>query len=223
MSDAFERLFTAGRAAVLAGEHQVQEPPFEGGRRWGFSALLRPDAASAAVLEEVAREAVDAAGGGHWLTGTAARSHLTVRCLEHWRAAVDADDPAVRRYAAALATATAGIRPLRFRVVGLTLTPSSVLACAVPSCGDADRMAGAFAQALGPDGWLERDFGRDLWYLTLVHFTEAIKEPERLVAWVAERRAREVTEVVADEVQLAQFVLDGEAMVPRVVVSLGLS
>jgi hypothetical protein len=197
-------------------------PPLEGGNRWGFSALLRPDATAAESLDAVAREAADVAGGGHWLTGAAASSHLTLRALEPWREAIDADDPLVRRYCAALETATDGIKPLIFQIVGLTLTPSSVLACAVPSGGDADRMAGAFAAALGADGWYEREFVREFWYLTLVHFADVIEKPARLVEWVGARRTGGITTVHVDEVELAQWCFAGDGVVPRPVVATSL-
>lgn len=213
--EAFDRLFAEGQSAVRAGKHGVQGRPVEGGARWGLSALLRPDAAAAEVLAEVTRQAADVAGGDHWLTGAAASSHLTLRSLEPWRHMIAADDPLVRRYAAALAVAVDGIGPLPFTVVGLTLTRSSVMACAVPANDAADRLAAAFSEALGSDGWHENEFIREFWYLNLVHFADAIQAPEKLIGWVADRRDREIATVVVDEVQLTQWQYAGSGMLPR--------
>lgn len=222
MREVFDRLFAEGREAVASGRHETQTPPVEGSVRWGCSALLRPDAASAAALDLVARGAAGAVGGTHWITGAADRSHLTVRGLEYWREKIGPDDPLVRRYTAALATAAWEIKPLTFDVTGLTLTSSSVLACALPRGGSADRLAAAFAEALGPDGWREDEFDRDIWYLTLVHFTGAVEDPDRLAGWVGDRRELPVATVHADEVQLAQWLYDGDGMVPHVLASVPL-
>jgi hypothetical protein len=199
----------------------TQTPPVEGGRRWGFSALLRPDAEAAAALDEVAREAAALAGRAQWVTGAAESSHLTMRALEYWRSGMTADDPLVRRYAAALATAVEGVGPLTFSVEGLTLTASSVLAHAAPSDGGADRLAAAFAAALGPDGWLEHGFPRDFWYFTLVHFAGPVERPERLVEWVAGHRRRRVATAAVGEVELAHWRFAGRGMLPVPVAASG--
>jgi hypothetical protein len=44
------------------------------------------------------------------------------------------------------------------------------------------------AQELGPAGWREAGFRRDIWYSTLVHFAGDIDRPEELVRWVEHRR-----------------------------------
>jgi hypothetical protein len=211
---AFDRLFASGCEALRAGRPVTQTPPVEKGARWGLSALLRPGAEAAAALDLVAKEAAAAAGIGQWVTGAAVCSHLTIRGLEHWRSGIGAGDPLVRRYAAALTTAAEGIGPLTFEVAGLTLTPSSVLAHALPSDGATGRLASAFAAALGADGWLEHDFPRDFWYLTLVHFAGAVEHPDRLVAWVAEHRDRAITTMKVEEVELSHFRFTGRGMLP---------
>lgn len=212
--ETFDRLFAEGRAAVSAGAHRVQEPPIDGGFRWGLSALLRPDASSAEVLSKIAGEASDVAGGGHWVTGSTASSHLTLRALEPFRKDLSEDDPAVNRYVAALAAGVAGVGPLTFTVTGVTLTPHSVMACASPLDDGADRLAAAFAAALGSDGSYEGEFNRDYWYMNLVHFGGAISEPARLIEWVAARRSQEIARVVVDEVQLACWRFTGAGMLP---------
>ena len=212
--EAFDRLFAEGQAAVSAGAHRVQEPPIDGGFRWGLSALLRPDVSSAEVLSKVADEASNVAGGGHWVTGSAASSHLTLRALETFREDLNEGDPAVKRYVAALAAAAAGAGPLMFTVTGVTLTPHSIMACALPLDDGADRLAAAFARALGSDGSYEGEFTRDFWYMNLVHFGGTIPEPARLIDWVAARRDQEIATVVVDEVQLVRWRFTGNGMVP---------
>jgi hypothetical protein len=220
--EAFDDLFAEGRSAVSAGRHRIQTPPVEGGHRWGLSALLRPDPASAATLDRLAHEAAATAGGDQWVTGAAVSSHLTVRSLEPWRDSIAEDDPLVRRYAEALAVAVDGIGPLTFIIVGLTLTPGSVMACAVPSDGRADRLAGAYGTALGADGWHENEFTRELWYLNLVHFADTIDAPDRIIDWVAARREREIATVTVDGVQLARWRFSGVGMVPHSVAAVNL-
>ena len=129
----FDQLFADGAAALIDGSHGTQVAPPGDGRRWGVSVVLRPDPEAAASLEALAHEAAAVAGDGHWLTGAAANSHLT---CARWSGRVNEirdDDPCVARYATALRTAVAGVRPLTFAVTGLTLTPLSVMACAVPA------------------------------------------------------------------------------------------
>ncbi|BEL06503.1 hypothetical protein Q0Z83_046940 [Actinoplanes sichuanensis] len=213
--EAFDALYAEGRSAVSAGEYRMQRPPVEGGLRWGLSALLRPDPSSATDLDRLSREAAGVAGGEHWVTGAVTSSHLTLRSLEAWRDTIAEDDPLVQRYAAALAVAVTGIGPLTFTVVGLTLTPGSVMACAVPSSDGADRLAAAYGRALGADGTHENEFTREFWYSNLVHFADRIRNPDRLIDWVAARRDRELATVDVDEVQLTQWRFAGTGMVPR--------
>src|SRR4051794_15783330 len=78
----FDQLFAEGAEAVLSGAHGIEVTPPDGGRRWGVSVLLRPEAEAALALAALAGEAAAMAGDGHWLTGAAHSSHLTVRALE---------------------------------------------------------------------------------------------------------------------------------------------
>jgi hypothetical protein len=210
----FDQLFAEGAAAVAAGSHGRQEVPGAGGTRWGVSALLRPDPEPAASLEVLTREAAAVAGDGHWLTGSAATSHLTVRAMEHPRDDIRDDDPRVARYAAALGAAVVGVGPLRFDVVGLTLTPLSVMACALP-VGDApDRLSAGYAEALGPDAWLEKGFRRDIWYLNILHFAAPVRDPQALIGWVADRRALPPIPIRVTEVEIATWQFTGTGMAP---------
>ena len=213
----FDRLFAEGAEAVLSGEHGIELPPEQGGRRYGVSAVLRPDPAAAAAIEVVAREAAAVAGPGHWLTGAAHSSHLTMRAREWPRAERVVDgDPCVERYAAALRTAMTGIGPLEFTVVGLTLTRLSVMACALPAGDGPDLLSAAYTEALGPDAWLENDLGfhRSIWYLNLLHFAAPIRQPRALVDWVAERRTGTPITVRVPEIQIAAWRFTGAGMTP---------
>lgn len=122
----------------------------------------------------------------------------------------------MNRYAVALAVAAAQVGPLRFDVVGLTLTPGSVMAHAVPVDDQADRLADAYTDALGADGRYENRRGvlRDFWYLNLLHFADAIQHPDRLIAWVAEHRDHDIATVVVKEVRLVHWRFSGNGMHP---------
>ena len=120
----FDELFDEAVPTVLAGGHGRDEPPVEGGR-WPVTVVLLPDDALATRLHEVTLEAARLAGPGHWHTGAAGVSHLTVRALEGYRASVTVEDPAVARYARAMRRAAARCGPVGVEVTGLTLTPST--------------------------------------------------------------------------------------------------
>lgn len=211
-----DRLFLDGQAAVSAGKHSIQTPPVEGGPRWGLSVLLRPDSASSEDLARTAHEAARVAGGTQWTTGAKDSAHLTMRTLEPWRETIAPNDVLMNRYADALAVATAQVGPLRFDVVGLTLTPGSVMAHAMPVDDHADRLADAYTNVLGEDGWYENSRGilRDFWYLNLVHFADTIQHPDQLIAWTTERRDHDIATVIVDEVQLVQWRFSGNGMHP---------
>ena len=211
----FDQLFAEGAQALADGSHGIQVAPAEGGMRWGVSALLRPDAGAAASLEALAHAAAAVAGDGHWLTGVAGSSHLTMRALEYPREDIRDDDPCVARYAEALRTAAAGVRPLAFDVIGLTLTRLSVMACALPVDDAPDRLSAAYAAALGPDGWLESGFRRDIWYLNVLHFAAPVRDPRALTDWIAARRASAPIRLRVSEVEIAAWRFTGSGMAPR--------
>ena len=111
-AERFDRLFTQGSAAALAGTHHREIPLFDGGR-YGLSVALLPPADDARRLGELACEATEVAGGGHWMTGSEATVHFTVRCLEPYRDHLPAGDPFVARAGEAVARAAARSRPVR--------------------------------------------------------------------------------------------------------------
>ncbi|WP_432882871.1 hypothetical protein ACQPYH_40470 [Kribbella sp. CA-245084] len=139
-------------------------------------------------MDTLTAEAAALSGPGHWETGQLDSAHLTVRALEPRRDVIPPDDPTLGRYQSALDRATkASTWPLRFHVTGLTLTPGSVMACALPVDGGADLFSDHLTAELGPDARHEPE-RRDIWYLNLLHFTTDIAKPDELIDWVAARR-----------------------------------
>jgi hypothetical protein len=211
----FDRLFERGRDAVLRSEHARDTPPADGDERWGISVVFRPDPEVAAALDAAAGEAMAYCGPGHWPTGAVVASHFTVRSLEGYRDPVPDGDAAVARYAAAVARAAARRPgPVRLAMTGVTLTPTSVMCSAEPVDAAAGELATALGEELGPDGWHEADFNRDIWYANLVHFTGPIADPEGLVGWAADRRRRGFGETKITEIELMRWAYDGRQVVP---------
>lgn len=183
----FDALFEKGRDAILARAGQYEIPPVDGGR-WGMSVVLRPDRAIARQIEDLTGEAMKLAGKPHWPTGYADSSHFTVRALETHRVDVPEDDANVTRYLDALRAAAATAGPISLAITGVTLTPNSVMLCADPIENTIQEFYGELGEALGADGWLEANLGRNIWYANLVHFTSAPDHPRELVDWVARCR-----------------------------------
>ncbi|MER7277529.1 hypothetical protein ABT369_24110 [Dactylosporangium sp. NPDC000244] len=204
----FDRLFSRGRDAVTNGAHFADVCPVEGGR-WGMSAALVPDGPVADRLAHVAAELAQLAGPGHWPTGAQDAIHLTVRAIEVHRPELSGADPLVARCAAALARAAAGARRVRFRLDGVTLTPSGVMACAYPLDDAADDFADRLGLELGEDGWFEAAYRRDIWYATLLHFAAEVSDPAELVEWVSQRRSMQLGVVELDGAELLTFRYNG--------------
>ena len=216
----FDRLFAEARLALLTGTHQVQSAPADNGPRWGISAVLRPDPLAARAIEQIAMTAASVVGANHWMAGAAASSHLTLRGgLERYRTSVPAGDPLVARYAAALQTAAGGTGPIRFAVTGLTLTPTSVMACAIPADAAADDLAAAFYAALSADGLQAAGYTPDIWYFNLVYFTGPVRDAADLIDWVAARRAAALADVLVTDLQIARWRYTGTGMRPVVLAS----
>jgi hypothetical protein len=205
---AFDRLFERGRDAVLSGAHYRDTPPVEGGR-WGLSVVLLPDMSSMERISTVTAEAMRLAGPGHWPTGVVEAVHFTVRAIQVHRRMVPADDPLELRCAAGLRRAAAAARSIRLRLSGLTLTPSGVMLCAFPEDGAADDFADRLGKELGADGWFEAEYQRDIWYATLVHFTDQIRDPSGLVDWVAAQRDLALDVTAVSEAELVRFAYNG--------------
>lgn len=165
-------------------------------------------------LADLTHEAAAIAGPGHWVTGCRDGAHATVRALERYRDDIPAGDSAVERYLRAVGATAAQCAPITLQVTGLTLASGSVMASLVPTDGHADRLrAEVLPRELGPDAWLEADYGpRDIWHLTLVHFTGDLADPERLIEWVNERRRLDLGVATIDDVELVRFRYDEAAV-----------
>ena len=198
----FDELFEEAVPRLLAGTHQRDVPPVEGGR-WPVSVVLLPDDGLAGRLHALTLEAAAVAGPGHWHTGAADASHFTVRALEGYRSGVGCDDPLVQRCSRAMQRAAARCGPVTVEVTGLTLTPASVMATA--ETRDGWRFMEVLAQELGEDGWFEAGFVRNIWYLNLLHFTSDLPAPAALVDWVAARRVLDLGRTTCPTAYLVRF------------------
>jgi hypothetical protein len=160
-------------------------------------------------LAAVTADVLAVAGDRHWPTGAPEAVHFTVRAIEVHRAGVSRDDPLVARCAAAMEKAAAAWARVRFRLDGLTLTPSGVMVCAYPVDDAADAFAEQLGDELGDDGWFEADYQRDIWYATLLHFAAEMRDPGALVEWVSARRRLDLGVVEVDEAELVGFRYNG--------------
>ncbi|MEV8374259.1 hypothetical protein AB0P21_16065 [Kribbella sp. NPDC056861] len=202
----FDQLFESAAPLIANGTHQRDTPPVEGGR-WPVSVVLRPpaDSALSQTLDHLTAEAAALAGPGHWQTGQTSSAHLTVRALEYYRPVVDPDEPVIKRYQAAIERAAATAGPARIAVTGLTLTPGTVMASAEALDDQAPRLMSQLADELGDDGWHERDYGRDIWYFNLLHFTTDLPDPTQLIDWIRAHRTTDFGQVTIDTVELVRF------------------
>lgn len=217
MTAAAGEFHARGRAAVLAGRAQADQPPSPDSPRWGVSVILRPDAGAADRLDAVTRQALEVAGPGHWPTGRLGSGHLTVRGLEAYREPVTADDPAVERYATAVQKAAATAGSPEFAMTGLVLVPGAVLAVAEPADAAAEALRGLLADGLAEDGHFEDDgYRQGLWWATLVHFAAPLADPAALVDWVEAGRALDLGRFRARSLDLVRYAYDGVATSPVV-------
>lgn len=200
----FDRLFAEAAPLVHQCLHQRDTPPVDGGR-WPVSVVLRPDQTSAEKLEQTMAEAELSAGSGHFRTGIAGSVHFTVRALEPYREAAGDGDEAVLRYARAMSRAAAAVGTIELDLVGLTLTPGSVMVSACPVDDNADMFMDLLTDELGEDAWFEAGFRRDIWYATILHFAADIEQPAELVDWVDQRRELDLGRTVIDSAELVRF------------------
>lgn len=76
----FERLTEQGSAVVLAGEHQRDEPPIEGGRP-SLSTVAVFDEEISAMFDGWSVRLRELTEPGHWPTGAADSAHVAVRAV----------------------------------------------------------------------------------------------------------------------------------------------
>lgn len=200
-----------GRAAVLAGDVEWEEPPHAERGRWGISMLLRPSMPMLTRLSHLAVELNAAAGGGHWAHGPTLL-HASLKALEVYRGAPPAGDPAVAAYSAALSHAVEGIPPIRASV--RAVSPHSLgVAVHVHPHGDAldllyRRLGVALADSGAPvfEYWV-----RDVWYINVLHFAAPVAA-EPLIAYCDANRDFDFGETTFDAAELVSYAFDGASM-----------
>ena len=200
----FDRLFAEAVPLIQQGLHQRESPPVDGGR-WPVSVVLRPDHDAAERLEQAMAEVEGLAGAGHFRTGIAGSVHFTVRVLERYREAVGEQDEAGQRYARAMSSAAGEVEAIELDLVGLTLAPGSVMACAYPVDNNADTFMDLFKDQLGDDAWREAGFRRNIWYANILHFASDIAQPAGLINWVAHQREHDLGRTVMHTAELVRF------------------
>jgi hypothetical protein len=224
VSEQHDAFHERGRRALLAHEEIWEVPPHPGSPRWGISLVLRPVDAAAARLARVASQLAHVAGPRHWPTGRLGSAHLTVRVLEPYRNPVPLDDPVVIRYAEAARRIGDQSRSPRFAMTGLLVALGGVLVAAEPRNQPAAELRALVAAELGEDGHYENDTYRgDLWWSTLLHFTEPLVDGAALVAWVEDRRALDLGPFQAGSLDLVRYEYDGGLTAPVALASIPLS
>jgi hypothetical protein len=218
----FDRLFAQAAPLIERGQHQRDSVPVDGGR-WPVSVVLRPDHGSAMRPELVMAEAERLAGPGHFRTGIAGSVHFTVRALELYREGAGERDDVVQRYARAMNRAALQVEAIELDLVGVTLTPGTVMVCAHPVDDRADRFMDLLKDELGDDAWFEAGFRRDIWYANILHFTTDIAAPSGLIGWVDGHRELDLGRVAMDTAELVRFRFEdgaqGRLMRPEVLAS----
>jgi hypothetical protein len=185
--------------------------------------VLRPDLEAAACLASITSQVSHVAGERHWPTGRLGSAHLTVRVLEPYRDPVPLDDPLVVGYAEAARRIGEQSRSPRFAMTGLLVAPGGVLVAVEPCNEPAAELRGLVAAALGGNGHYEDDSYRgDVWWSTLLHFTEPLADGAALVAWV-DRRALALGPFQARSLDLVRYEYDGGVTAPVVLASIPMS
>lgn len=215
----FDSLFDTGGPAVIAGTHQRDAPPVDGGR-WPVSVVAFPPDPMRGRLARWAQEAVRWAGPGHFRTGGRDSVHLTVRALERYREDAASTDPVVAVWRSAMERTATATAPVGLRFTGLTVTRSGLLAQLEPDDHTAWDLMDRLRIELGSEAWLEDGWmKRNIWYASLLHFADDIADPNGLVDWVRDHRRIEPESFTIDSISLVRFrhrVVGGEqAMVPQ--------
>lgn len=191
--------------ALLAGAHQQERRPMDGGR-WPVSVVCVPDAQTREVLARVMDEALTYAGAGHFKTGSTDASHFTVRALELYREAASPDEPIADAWCAALDEVGGGSPPIRLRLTGVTLSVSGVMVQAEPIGDEPWGRMRRLRDVLGPLAWFEEQgHQRDIWYASVLHFAAPVADARGLIAWAEKHRSWLRREIVLDSVTLTRF------------------
>lgn len=207
----FDALFDEAVPRVLGATHVIDVPPRPGGGRWPVSVALMPNEVEGRRFTELMTQLLPFSGPGHFLTGHPAALHVTVRALEDRRNDIQPDDPAVGRYRSAVFRTASRNRAVCLRVVGLTLTTTGVMVALEPEDEAAASLARILAEELGPDGWREAEFARAIWYAMILHFAAPVAQPDKLVAFVADRRRLDLGTVTLNSLSVVRFNYTAEA------------
>ena len=112
------------------------------------------------------------------------------------------------------------VEAIELELVGMTLTPGTVMVCAHPVDDSASRFMHLLKEQLGADAWYEAGFRRDIWYANLLHFAADIAQPAGLIEWVEACRQLDLGRMVLDTAELWRFHYedgtDGRVMRPAV-------
>lgn len=211
-----------GRAALLAGREVLDVPPAPGGARWGLSLVIRPDQVAEDRLSDLTDQVGALAGPGQWSTGSRGAAHLTVTYLEATHRHVEADDPAVRRFAGVVSDVAAGTPPLRWQLTGLALAERGVLALAEPVDDAADAFRAAVLADLGDLGRREASYRRGTWWSTLLHFAAPVADRRGLADWVQDRVRTPLGQLSASAADIVRYEHDRERVVPVTLASAAL-
>jgi hypothetical protein len=224
VSEQHDAFHERGRRALQAHEEIWEVPPHPGSPRWGVSLVLRPDDDAAACLASITSQVSQVTGERHWPTGRLGSAHLTVRVLEPYRDPVPLDDPLVVGYAEAARRVCEQSRSPRFAMTGLLVALGGVLVAAEPRNEAAAELRALVAAELGEHGHYEDDSYRgDVWWSTLLHFTEPLADGAALVAWVDDRRALDLGPFQARSLDLVRYEYDAGVTAPVVLASVPLS
>lgn len=103
------------------------------------------------------------------------------------------------------------VAAIELDLVGLTLAPGSVMACAYPVDGNADKFMDLLKEELGEDAWREAGFTRDIWYATILDFAADIAQPAELIERVGQRRELDLGRTVINTAELVRFRYEDDA------------
>jgi hypothetical protein len=171
-------------------------------------------------IQEWTDEVMRFTGPDHWSTCSAASAHITGRILGPRRSATP-DAALVHRYAAGITRAADG-KSLAFKAMRILITPISVMLGLEPTGDQPSRLAKALGDALGSDGWFERDRVRDIWYVNLVHFSGPVASPPDLVDWVERFALPTSFTVRGRSLDVVRWQFDGIRMMPATLTSVPL-
>ncbi|MGH8878564.1 MAG: 2'-5' RNA ligase family protein [Stackebrandtia sp.] len=201
-----EEHYEVSRAALLAGKMTLETPPYDGGPRYGISAVLRPASAITEELECVRREIAEFTGPGQWWLE--ARSiHVTLRSLEPHSTRSFDSDARFAAYVAALDEAVSGFPPVELELRGFGPHPGGVVLYGHCGRGVLPGLRERYVDALDARGVVhhEANFVRDLWYCSLVQFASPVRDVTALLAWGEANRDRLVGTAVHYEVDIMRW------------------